>query len=408
MAAVKRRSERLPARIAAYAILTAFGLMMAFPFIYAVAASFKEGSDIFRDPPTVLPRKQNTTTIDGKVVPLFKVKVPGEGKKTYGLVEAGIDIALLAPVDSSGKETGPRIERKPLELTPVGGYSAPKKIKLATGEEVGVFNVSVGGKDVELAQVGKTIRGRFSDPNKKLPDVIANPRLATRDESLYFRTQNYTEVRKLQNIDQSLWNTSLVTLLVVIGTVVTSVMGGYAFSRIQFRGRDAIFAVYLGSIMIPFVLLIIPLFKLMVWMGWNNHLSSLVFPFIFSAYGTFLMRQFFLTIPKDLDEAATIDGASQMQVLWKVLVPLSWPAVATLSTFTFLYAWNSFIWPLVSVSANEKLHVLTISLSQLGGRAADKPQLVFAAVALAVTVPILVFILAQRYFVESQTSSAVK
>ncbi len=408
MAAVKRRSERLPAKVAAYAILTAFGLMMAFPFIYAVAASFKEGSDIFRDPPTVLPRKQNTATIDSKVVPLFRVDVPGEGKKTYGLVEAGIDIALLAPVDASGKETGPRIERKPLELTPVGGYSDPKKIKLATGEEVGVFTVDVDGKEVELAQVGKTIRGRFSDPDKKLPDVIANPRLATRDESLYFRTQNYTEVRKLQNIDQSLWNTSLVTLLVVLGTVVTSVMGGYAFSRIQFRGRDAIFAVYLGSIMIPFVLLIIPLFKLMVWMGWNNHLSSLVFPFIFSAYGTFLMRQFFLTIPKDLDEAATIDGASQMQVLWKVLVPLSWPAVATLSTFTFLYAWNSFIWPLVSVSANEKLHVLTISLSQLGGRAADKPQLVFAAVALAVTVPILVFIFAQRYFVESQTSSGVK
>lgn len=408
MAAVKRRSERLPARLAAYVVLTAFGLMMAFPFVYAVAASFKEGSDIFRDPPTVLPRKQNVATIDGKQVPLYDVAVPGNGTRTYGLVEAGIDIALLAPVDAAGKETGPRIERKPLDLTPVGGYANPKKVKLDTGEQVGVFQVNVDGKDVELAQVGKTTRGRFADPKRKLPDVVANPRLATRDERLYFRTENYTEVRKLQNIDQSLWNTSLVTLLVVIGTVVTSIMGGFAFSRIQFRGRDAIFAVYLGSIMIPFVLLIIPLFKLMVWMGWNNHLSSLIFPFIFSAYGTFLMRQFFLTIPKDLDEAATIDGATQMQVLWKVLVPLSWPAVATLSTFTFLYAWNSFIWPLVSVSANEKLHVLTISLSQLGGRAADKPQLVFAAVALAVTVPILVFIFAQRYFVENQASAGVK
>ncbi len=408
MAAVKRRSERLPARLAAYAILTAFGLMMAFPFIYAVAASFKEGSDIYRDPPTLLPRKQNTVKIDGKDALLYKVKVPNVGTRSYALVEAGIDISLFAPVDATGKEIGPRVERKPLDVEPVGGYSDPKKIKLSTGDEVGVFKVTVDGKEVELAQVGKTTRGRFADPQKKLPDVVANPRLTERDEALYFRTQNYAEVRKLQNIDQSLWNTSLVTLLVVFGTVVTSVMGGYAFSRIRFRGRDAIFAVYLGSVMIPFVLLIIPLFKLMVWMGWNNHLSSLIFPFIFSAYGTFLMRQFFLTIPKDLDEAATIDGATQMQVLWKVLVPLSWPAVATLSTFTFLYAWNSFIWPLVSVSANEKLHVLTISLSQLGGRAADKPQLVFAAVALAVTVPILVFIAAQRYFVENQASSGVK
>ena len=408
MAAVKRRSERLPARLAAYAVLTGFGLMMAFPFIYALAASFKEGSDIFRDPPTVLPRKQNVSTIDGKQVPLYKVNVPGKGTRTYGLVEAGIDVSLLAPVDAAGKEIGPRIERKPLDLTPVGGYANPKKVKLATGEEVGIFKITVDGKELELAQVAKTTRGRFADPQKKLPDVVANPRLATRNERLYFRTENYKEVRKLQNIDQSLWNTSLVTLLVVVGTVVTSIMGGFAFSRIQFRGRDAIFAVYLGSVMIPFVLLIIPLFKLMVWMGWNNHLSSLIFPFIFSAYGTFLMRQFFMTIPRDLDEAATIDGASQMQVLWKVLVPLSWPAVATLSTFTFLYAWNSFIWPLVSVSANEKLHVLTISLSQLGGRAADKPQLVFAAVALAVSVPILVFIAAQRYFVENQASAGVK
>jgi multiple sugar transport system permease protein len=186
-------------------------------------------------------------------------------------------------------------------------------------------------------------------------------------------------------------------------------MGGYAFSRMSFPGRDSIFVAYIGSIMIPFVVLIIPLFRLMVSLGWVDTLGSLVWPFVFSAYGTFLMRQFFVSIPRDLEEAAFIDGAKRWKVLWTIFVPLSGPAIATLATFMFLYGWNSFIWPLVSINgANTEDFVLTIALSTLGGQAGEGPNLIFAAIVLSVIIPFTVFVLAQRYFVENVASSGIK
>jgi multiple sugar transport system permease protein len=220
---------------------------------------------------------------------------------------------------------------------------------------------------------------------------------------------NFSEIVALRDIDRALTNTILVTIMVVAGTLFTSIMGGYAFSRLRFKGRDAIFLAYIGSIMIPFTVLIIPLFRLMVALGWIDTLGSLVWPFLFNAYGTFLMRQFFVSIPKDLEEAAFIDGAKRWRILWGIFVPLSWPAIATLATFMFLYAWNSFIWPLVSINgANTEDFVFTIALSTLGGQAGEGPNLLFAAIVLSVSVPFLVFAFAQRYFVENVATSGIK
>ena len=114
-----------------------------------------------------------------------------------------------------------------------------------------------------------------------------------------------------------------------LGQVVTSIFGGYAFARVPFKGRDALFVLYLGSIMIPFMVLIVPMYRLMVAIGWENRLVSLIVPWIFTAYGTFLMRQFFLTIPKEIEEAALLDGCSRVRILWTIFVPLSTPAIAT-------------------------------------------------------------------------------
>jgi multiple sugar transport system permease protein len=223
-----------------------------------------------------------------------------------------------------------------------------------------------------------------------------------------FQTENYATVFGL-NLDRALVNTTIVTLGVTAGQLVTSIFGGYAFSRIEFRGRNTLFVAYLGSIMIPFVVLIIPMYRLMVAIGWQNHLVSLIVPWIFTAYGTFLLRQFFLTIPKEIEEAALMDGASRMRILWGMFVPLSTPAIATLGIFSFLYAWNSFVWPLLIIGeGNEANHVLTLSLIRLSNIAADRPNLVLTGAAIAILPPIIVFILAQRYFIESVTSSAVK
>jgi multiple sugar transport system permease protein len=161
--------------------------------------------------------------------------------------------------------------------------------------------------------------------------------------------------------------------------------------------------------MVPFVVLITPLYQLMVMIGWVDRFAALIFPWVFTAYGTFLMRQFFLSIPKEIEEAAIIDGATRLQILWRIFLPASTPALASLTTFTFLYAWNSFFWPLVVINTgNAESRVLTLSLSVLGGRAADSPNLVLAGAAMAVLPPVLIYIFGQRFFVENATSSGVK
>ena len=161
--------------------------------------------------------------------------------------------------------------------------------------------------------------------------------------------------------------------------------------------------------MIPFVMLIIPLYQLMVLFGWTDRFASLIFPWIFTAYGTFLMRQFFITVPKEIEEAALIDGASRMEILRKIFLPAAAPALATLATFTFLYAWNSFFWPLVIINTgNYDNHVLTLTLNMLRGRASDSANLILAGAAISIIPPMILFILGQRFFIESAMSSGVK
>ena len=143
--------------------------------------------------------------------------------------------------------------------------------------------------------------------------------------------------------------------------------------------------------------------------GLGGQHPSAHLPLIFTAYGTFLMRQFFVTLPRELEEAAFIDGASRWTVMWRIYVPLSMPAIGTLAAFAFLYAWNSFVWPFIVISTgNTDAQVLTVALQQFGGRAAEAPQLVFAGVAIAVIFPIAVFVILQRYFVENVASSGIK
>lgn len=277
------------------------------------------------------------------------------------------------------------------------------------GESLPLYDVTVDGDVRALALQRGTSVSRFVGVDDASVETFAVARTAPLAETVDPQWSNFTDIVGLRDVDRALTNTILVTVLVVAGTLFTSIMGGYAFARIRFPGRDKLFVAYLGSIMIPFIVLIVPLFRLLVALGWVNHLGSLVWPFLFNAYGTFLMRQFFVAIPRDLEEAAFIDGASRWRILWTVFVPLSWPAIATLTTFMFLYAWNSFIWPLVSINlGNSEDFVLTLALQTLGGQAGEGPNLVFAAIVLSVSVPFLVFAFAQRYFVENVATSGIK
>jgi multiple sugar transport system permease protein len=221
------------------------------------------------------------------------------------------------------------------------------------------------------------------------------------------RTENYVTVLRTVNMGRYMINTVIVSLSVVAGQIVTSLLGGYAFARIRFPGRELLFYLYLGTIMIPFTVIMIPMYKLMLTFGWVDKLQSLIIPWIFTASGTFLMRQFMKSIPKELEEAAYLDGANRLTILWKVFVPLAGPAIATQFTISFLYAWNSFIWPLVAINSKAN-YVVTQGLADIQGGYHASPPLVLAGATLVIIPTVLVFLAAQRYFVEGIATTGIK
>ncbi len=384
-------------RGSAYLVLVLFAAVMLFPFVYMATGAVKTPSDTFRYPPKVLPRVPLVAEIDGEEREVFSLDF-GSGEEPAVLVETGVAAGLF--VDPDNPE---RTVPWPLDLASETGSTVT-----VGGESLSTFDVQLVAGTETLALQRNTVVGRFQQLDGD-GVTYAVPRTATPAETIDAQWSNFSEVIGLRDLDRALTNTILVTILVVAGTLFTSIMGGYAFARVRFPGRDKMFLAYLGSIMLPFIVLIIPLFQLMVGLGWVNHIGSLVWPFLFNAYGTFLMRQFFIAIPKDLEEAAFIDGAKRGRILWTIFVPLSWPAIATLATFMFLYAWNSFIWPLVSINvANADNFVLTLALQQLGGTAGESPNLLFAGIVLSVLVPFTVFAFAQRYFVENVATSGIK
>lgn len=399
---VRRKGPRATAiRVVTYAFLVAVALVVVFPFVVAVATSMKRTTDIFTYPPSLVPKKEVT-------VPATEVGLEGDPVAVYtfpdldgryALVDDDAALAEFRPLDDPDRV---------ITLAADDGERTGATVAI-DGEDEDVFVIEVDGASIEAYRSRVTVGGLFQsldDPDRTVLSLVNTPTPAMEFGA---RLENFSEVVTEKNLGRSLTNTLLVTIAVVAGQILTSILGGYAFARIDFKGRSALFLLYLGSVMIPFVVLIIPLFQLMLQLDWRDNLVALIVPFAFTAYGTFLMRQFFVGIPKEIEEAALLDGATRSKILWRVMVPLARPAIATLATFGFLYAWNSFFWPLVIInSGNPDSYVLSLSLSTLGGRSSTDTNLVFAGTVLAMTPPILVFLFAQRYFVENSASSGLK
>jgi multiple sugar transport system permease protein len=201
-----------------------------------------------------------------------------------------------------------------------------------------------------------------------------------------------------------LLNTVVATLGVMLIETTTSALAAYAFSRLRFRGRDMLFLLYLGTLMIPRQVTVIPLFILMRDLAWLNTYAGLIIPQAFSAFGTFLLRQFFLSIPGELEDAARIDGASHFGCFWRIILPLSGPALATLAVFIFIFQWNNLLWPLI-IANTDAVRPISVGLRVFMGEFGTAWHLLMAAASLA-TIPILVvYLLAQRWFVQGITLS---
>jgi ABC-type glycerol-3-phosphate transport system permease component len=407
-------------RVLVYLLLGGAAILMLFPFIYMIFTSLKTSTDVFHSPPRLMPYSSVTVQYNGEEVPLYEVPVGAAGdiaqmvdsgeNVRFGFFTTADLINTTTPRDSAIIARFPMDEGVTLADWPVTSAQPTGATQEVGGESYDVYTVGFAdGTTQELLFVYRGGLAKMVDPVN--PDIFTfgNPRQLPQVERIEFQWRNYEAVLTLRNLDRSLINTSIVTLGVTIGQVVTSLLGGYAFSRMRFRGQGFIFLLYLGTIMIPFVVLIIPLYQIMVIIGWQDRLASLIIPWIFTAYGTFLMRQFFISIPRELEEAATLDGLSRFGILMRVFVPLSGPAIATQTIITFLYAWNSFVWPLVIIGDTPvENHVLTLSLIQLRNAAAFEPNLVLTGAAVSILPPLILFVLAQRYFIEGIANTGLK
>jgi multiple sugar transport system permease protein len=219
--------------------------------------------------------------------------------------------------------------------------------------------------------------------------------------------ENYSRVADLFPLGRFLVNSLLVAGVSTVLQVTTSALAAYAFSRLRFRGRDALFVVYLATLMVPMQVTIVPLFIEMRYLGLVNTYPGLLLPGIVSVFGTFLLRQAFLGLPHEMEEAAFIDGAGHWTVFRRIVVPLSLPAIATFAIFAFMASWNAFLWPLIIVSSQD-LMTLPVGLSNLQGQYSTAWNLVMAGATVSVIPILIVYVVAQRYVIRGVTLSGLK
>jgi multiple sugar transport system permease protein len=218
---------------------------------------------------------------------------------------------------------------------------------------------------------------------------------------------NYTDV--LQRAPFARWfaNTLIVTVIVVLGNLLFCSLAGYAFARIRFFGREVVFILILATLMVPFQVVIIPSFLIVKDLGLIDTLGALILPNLVSAFGIFMLRQFFRTLPIELEEAARIDGASRLGVLFKIVLPLSGPALATLAVIMFLWTWNDFLWPLITIYSAENM-TIQLGLATFQGAHQANTNLLMAANVMSMVPVLLLFFFAQRYFIRGIATTGLK
>lgn len=221
------------------------------------------------------------------------------------------------------------------------------------------------------------------------------------------KPENYPQVFEKVDFGRYFFNSFFVAGWVTLLQVITSSMAAYAFSRIRWPGRDRVFMLYLGTLMIPGVVLMVPNFAVVLALGLFNNYWGLIIPGAFSAYGTFLLRQFMLTIPTSLDEAAAIDGCGHWRIFTSVVLPLARPGLIVLAIFTFLGNYNSFFWPLI-LTKDDNLRTLPIGLLAFDSTYGRETPLIMAASLMAMIPPVILFLCLQKYLVRGIQLGAVK
>lgn len=215
-----------------------------------------------------------------------------------------------------------------------------------------------------------------------------------------FEWDNFAKAWTQLPFGRFFFNSLFVSTSVTVITVVVSCLSGYAFARLKFPGRDALLMAYLGTLMVPAIMLIIPLFLIVNSLGMVNTFQGVILPVAFGTFGAFLMRQFFLSIPMELEEAARIDGASRLRILVSIIVPLSMPAIGLLSLFTFIAQWNNFLWPLIVMTGSDNA-TLPVGLTYFQTQQGTQWNFIMAGAALSMLPGVFLAILLQKLIYNS-------
>ena len=218
---------------------------------------------------------------------------------------------------------------------------------------------------------------------------------------------NYAEAVSAVPFVRFLLNSLFVSVTSTVLMVLFCAMAGYAFARIRFPGRELLFYLYLATLMIPQQVTLTPLFIVMTWLHWGNSYQALILPASFGAFGTFLMRQFFLRLPREVEEAAFVDGAGYIRIFFTIAISLARPAMATLAVFAFMASWNSFLWPLI-ITSDRAMMTLPLGLSFLQGRYTTDWNVLMAGTVLATLPIIAVYVFAQRYIIQGLSTTGLK
>jgi multiple sugar transport system permease protein len=239
--------------------------------------------------------------------------------------------------------------------------------------------------------------------------------ISTQEESMRFppglpggiHWQNYLDAWHQGPFGQWLFNSTIVSVVCVLGNLVFCSMAGYAFARIRFFGSRVLFIAVLATLMVPFQIVMLPTLIVVRDLHLTDTLGALIAPNLATPFGVFLMRQFFTTVPRELEEAARIDGAGRVRTLWKVLLPLMGPTLATLSVLTFLNVWNDFLWPLIAIQSPQNMTIQMGLQNFQGAHFTQWPILMAGTVTSQIPVLVL-FVVSQRFFVRSIATSGIK
>jgi multiple sugar transport system permease protein len=281
------------------------------------------------------------------------------------------------------------------------------------GQEYAIYTVTIDGasRQLMLIEPGRE-SSVFVDPADATASRIEwQGRWRNLQQAWQFSplVENFTTVWNQLNFPRLLFNTIGIAVLSTIGAVLSSIVVAYGFARFRFPGRNVFFIILIASIILPMQVTLLPTYVIFTWLGWNGTWLPLIIPHFFAnAFNVFLLRQYFMSIPRDLDEAAMIDGAGPFRILRTIIVPQSIAAITAVALFHFFFAWNDFFVPLLYLANKPELQPLSIGIQQYNALYASQPTLIQASALLTMVVPVVVFLLAQRAFMRGVVITGVE